>query len=697
MLRITVGLIGLCLMATAAETYCDAPSEVQAELRRSAALWDSGLSGPKMMAARREILEQLVKRFPNDIQANRRYQNDSGIPKEELIAEYSKRLDAKPGDALLIYLYALVLANRDLPAGMRLFQESLDKDPSMAWPHIALAFYYASGPFADKKKVTQEVDAFFTKCPTSYDFYTNRMLNTYGSPALRRKVTAALRERVEAETDPEKFGIFEHLWALEFKVMPPAEHPGIRSRVASDLRRIRKELPSPSAAMLRLIRDGMRQAGSAAGAELAESEMLTRFPASNDAPRIAQERWRKEHPQPGVDASQQQYLDWARLHYAKSSEWVGQWPNDAMSKLERFLAALALKELPPSDLKAAVDGLLNFLKNNDAVYGFEPFEHQAADEYLKRKVYSDLVPTLAEAGLTTVEQRLAEQMKNAARESKETLKLMQTPVTSARIYAVELLARAKLQIKQTAESSDLESRLAAIQVSEPRERSAWLRAASYVAEIGGHAMDAYAYLEKSLELAPRPGNFTMKQAEAGQRERLRLLWAAAGGSERAWALRNERNKTLEAATLGLDWAAPDKPSPPWQLVDLGGRKWTSEQLVGKVVLANVWATWCGPCRDEHPHFQQLYEKLKDRSDVVLVSLNVDDKIGLVQSYMDQGKYTFPVLLAQDYMNSQTSSMRIPMNWLFDAKGVHRLTQEGFLGREGWEASMLKGLDKVLLK
>ncbi len=697
MFRLSACFIGCCLAVFAAETYCDAPSEVQSELRRAAALWDSGLTGTKLVEARRAILEPLAKRFPNDIQANRRYQNDSGIPKEDLIAAYRQRMDAKPGDALSIYFYALVLATRDAPAGMRLFRESIEKDPNMAWPHIGLAYYYASGPLADKTKATEEVDAFFKKCPTSYDFYTNRMLGSYGSTALRKKVTAALRERVDAEPDPEKFGIFEHLWALEFIAMPPAEHPALRSRVASDLRRIRTALPSPPVAIMRLIRDGMRMSGNSEGVKAAESEILARFPASSDAPRLAQERWRKEHPAPGPEASLDEHLAWARVQYAKSGEWMAQWPNDAMSRLERFTTARMLKDLPPAELKAAVDGLLDFLRGNDAVYGFEPFEHSAAEEYLQRNIHVDSVPALAEAGVTTVERRLAEQMKGSGNQPKEILKMMQLPVSVARIAAIDLLACAKLQSKQTSDAAALESRLAAIEPAEPREKLAWFRAASSVAELNGRKMDAFVYHEKALELAPRPANTVMKLADAAQRERLRTLWTAAGGSERTWAMRGERKAVVQEAKSGTDWAKPEKAAPGWQLVDLGGRKWSSEQLAGKVVLANLWATWCGPCRAEHPYFQKLYEKLKDRTDVVLVSFNVDEQVGLVQGYLNEAKYTFPALLAQDYVNKQVNVLSIPQNWLFDAKGVHRLTQQGFTSSADWEAHMLKGIESLLAK
>ena len=671
-----------CLTVVVAETYCDAPSEVQAELRRAAAVWDAGLTGAQRTETRRAILEALVKRFPDDIQATRRFQNDAGVPNEELLAMYRKRRDARPGDGLATYFYALVVAKNDAPEGMKLFQAALDQDPSLAWPHMGLAYYYASGALADKAKTTGQVDAFFTKCPTSYDFYTNRMLGTHATPALRKKVTEALRQRVEAETDPEKFGIYEHLWTLEFKSTAPAEHPGLRSRVAADVRRIRTAAGEPPLAMLRVMRDGLRQAGDAQAAVAMEDEMIRRFPASPEAPRLVQERWRKEHPEPGAAAAAEERRAYARRQYQAAGEWIERWPQDSIARLSRFLSAREIKDLTAEEMKAAADGLLNLLRGNDVLQGFRPFEHDAAEEYLRRNIYVDLVPGLAEEGLVTVERRVAEHLKDASIPP-QVVKMVKAPLPAARMAAVALIAEAKLRLQQS--DGSLEKRLAGVEPVEPEERAAWMRAASHVAALERRGLDAFVYWEKALELMPK--------VEPEQRERLRSLWTAAGGTDRTWAMRSERKvQEVKSATA---WAKPEKAIPAaWQLVDITGKKWRSDQLAGKTVLVNVWATWCGPCRAEHPHFQKLYEKLKGREDVVVVSFNVDEQVGMVQGYLSEGKYTFPVLLAEEFVERNVDVVSIPQNWLFDGQGRHRLTQLGFMEAPGWEAGMLKAIEEV---
>jgi len=70
-----------------------------------------------------------------------------------------------------------------------------------------------------------------------------------------------------------------------------------------------------------------------------------------------------------------------------------------------------------------------------------------------------------------------------------------------------------------------------------------------------------------------------------------------------------------------------KTLPPFRVTGIDGRVWTDADLKGKVAFMTVWATWCGPCIQELPQLQKLYAALKDRPDVLLVSLNVDANPG----------------------------------------------------------------------
>ena len=129
-------------------------------------------------------------------------------------------------------------------------------------------------------------------------------------------------------------------------------------------------------------------------------------------------------------------------------------------------------------------------------------------------------------------------------------------------------------------------------------------------------------------------------------------------------------------------------------MDLAGRKWTPADLKGKVAFINFWATWCGPCREELPYVQKLREQLKDRKDVIVLTLNTDEEVGKVAPFMKENKFTFPVLLGQAYADSQGINS-IPRNWIVSLDGKVMLEGIGF-GGEGdeWIKKATQMIEKV---
>ena len=90
----------------------------------------------------------------------------------------------------------------------------------------------------------------------------------------------------------------------------------------------------------------------------------------------------------------------------------------------------------------------------------------------------------------------------------------------------------------------------------------------------------------------------------------------------------------------------DKPAPEFSYPDLGGRNVSLSQHKGKVVLINVWATWCKPCVDEMPSLERLYQKFKDQPfEILAVSIDADGKES-VAPFMAKHKLSFPALLDQ---------------------------------------------------
>ncbi len=96
--------------------------------------------------------------------------------------------------------------------------------------------------------------------------------------------------------------------------------------------------------------------------------------------------------------------------------------------------------------------------------------------------------------------------------------------------------------------------------------------------------------------------------------------------------------------------------------------WKLKTLEGKALPINLWATWCGPCRSELPKFEKVCEQLKERADVQVMSFNVDKELGLVEPFVKEQGYTFPVLPAYGFVRDMFEGYGIPHNWLVHPSG-----------------------------
>ncbi len=89
-----------------------------------------------------------------------------------------------------------------------------------------------------------------------------------------------------------------------------------------------------------------------------------------------------------------------------------------------------------------------------------------------------------------------------------------------------------------------------------------------------------------------------------------------------------------------------QPLASLSLVDLNGQTRQLADFSGKVVLINIWATWCPPCRSEMPDLQAYYSANKDRGFVVL-AINAGDARQDVRDFAAAYQLNFPILLDPD--------------------------------------------------
>jgi len=148
----------------------------------------------------------------------------------------------------------------------------------------------------------------------------------------------------------------------------------------------------------------------------------------------------------------------------------------------------------------------------------------------------------------------------------------------------------------------------------------------------------------------------------------------------------------------LGWAgaaplAPAATAPDFTLRTLEGQNLRLGEQRGRVVLVNFWATWCGPCRQEMPHLNKLYEKYK-ASGFVLLGVNVDDDTRQAVGVANKLGVTFPVLPDSDKrVSKQYDLSAMPSTVLIDRDGKVRYLHRGY--QSGYENTYDKQIRELL--
>jgi len=122
------------------------------------------------------------------------------------------------------------------------------------------------------------------------------------------------------------------------------------------------------------------------------------------------------------------------------------------------------------------------------------------------------------------------------------------------------------------------------------------------------------------------------------------------------------------------------------LKDVAGKDVSLSSYKGNVILLDFWATWCGPCKVEIPHFIEFQDKYGTRG-LQIVGISVDDTVDKLEPYVREMKMNYPVLQGlghDDVQDAYGPMFGIPVSVLISRDGKICATHTGLTGKDVFE-------------
>ena len=123
------------------------------------------------------------------------------------------------------------------------------------------------------------------------------------------------------------------------------------------------------------------------------------------------------------------------------------------------------------------------------------------------------------------------------------------------------------------------------------------------------------------------------------------------------------------------------PAPNFSLPDLDGKMVSLSDYRGKVVLLNIWATWCPPCVEEMPSMEKLYQELQGEG-LEILAVSIDESGAQeVLPFMQKHKLSLPALTdTKGTIKSLYQTTGVPESFIIDKDGI---LVEKVIGPRDW--------------
>lgn len=126
-----------------------------------------------------------------------------------------------------------------------------------------------------------------------------------------------------------------------------------------------------------------------------------------------------------------------------------------------------------------------------------------------------------------------------------------------------------------------------------------------------------------------------------------------------------------------------KPLPDLEFQELDGRGGSVAAFRGKVVLLDIWASWCEPCKEELPQLDGVAARLRSRG-VEVLAISVDQDVSNVRAFLKRKPGSWSLKIFHDPTGQVAERLqppKMPTSYVIDRAGVVRLVNEGYAPRD----------------
>lgn len=149
------------------------------------------------------------------------------------------------------------------------------------------------------------------------------------------------------------------------------------------------------------------------------------------------------------------------------------------------------------------------------------------------------------------------------------------------------------------------------------------------------------------------------------------------------------------APAAADRVEVGQPAPRYAALTMTADSVSLAGLRGQVVLMNVWATWCGPCRKEIPELRGLHAKYKDRGlKVIGVSVDADGSDDAIRDFLKEFRMDYTVWRdASETVQATFRMSGVPTTFVIDRQGVLRWRSTGAI--EPGDSTLTRAIEAAL--